>query len=80
MVDSGTSCLVLPAEDFLQWKSNVDFETVCGADMSGAPRISIKIGDYNYVFSAADYCVHGFPCVQGQAEPFWILGDVFHRK
>eukprot|EP00392_Amoebophrya_sp_AT5.2_P007246 g7260.t1 len=80
MVDSGTSCLVMPVQDFMNFVSHFkDPHEICSSPR--APRIELAMGSYNYVFDRDDYCLaDGTPCLQPQDAPFWILGDVFHRK
>ncbi|CAD7957345.1 unnamed protein product [Amoebophrya sp. A25] len=85
MVDSGTSCLVMPEQDFMTFITEgrvSDLSQVCNED--NAPVIAITMGSYTYRFDKDDYCI-GQPgqrqaCLQPQREPFWILGDVWHRK
>ena len=79
MVDSGTSCLVMPYADMQQFAQLFeDPQNPCG-DVSSAPTIQLSINGYVYEFDANDYCLAGGQlCVDGQqGMEFWILGDVF---
>ncbi|CAD7926333.1 unnamed protein product [Amoebophrya sp. A120] len=80
MVDSGTSCLVMPTQDFIHFARHFDNpQEICGSPR--APTIELALGSFTYTFSREDYCLaDGTPCLQPQDAPFWILGDVFHRK
>jgi len=87
MVDSGTSCLMLPLEEYRAFASNFPNSDVNSYACAGGPLgrsvdISVRINNYDYVFSPKDYCLASgqLACVAPNNERFWILGDVFHRK
>ena len=44
MVDSGTSCLVSPLQEYLTWKKQIqDFDMVCTRDAAVAPKIEFTV-------------------------------------
>jgi len=85
LVDSGTSCLVLPAHDAKLFYDAVRKAQFSDSRCSALPSITLTLGGEEYVLTGDDY---GFSqlggceiCVQARdRERTWILGDVFHRK
>jgi len=88
MVDSGTSCIVMPQRDFMVFAKGLD-EVLC--DGSNLPSLTFTIGGVKYVMEGKDL-VHGSEeqggcalCAMGDGKigggpPMWILGDNFHEK
>eukprot|EP00434_Breviolum_minutum_P033894 symbB.v1.2.029987.t1/scaffold3334.1/size71796/9 len=84
LMDSGSSCLVLPTKDASLFYDAVRKAQQHDARCSALPKLSLTLGGQEYVLTGEDY---GFQqlggcqlCVQAREERTWIIGDVFHRK
>ncbi|CAE7256873.1 CTSD, partial [Symbiodinium necroappetens] len=85
LVDSGTSCLVLPGRDAERFYDAVREAQYSDTRCSALPPLTLTLGGQDYTLTGEDY---GFEqlggcqvCVQARdKERTWILGDVFHRK
>jgi len=85
LIDSGTSCLVLPGRDAQRFYDAVREAQYSDTRCSALPPLTLTLGGQDYTLTGEDY---GFSqlggcqvCVQARdKERTWILGDVFHRK
>lgn len=84
LMDSGSSCLVLPSKDASLFYDAVRQAQQRDARCSALPTLTLTLGGQDYILTGEDY---GFQrlggcqlCVQAREERTWILGDVFHRK
>jgi saccharopepsin len=84
IVDSGTSCILLPPEQYAYFESRTTGKTNC--DGVGWPDISVQLGGRQYIITGLDYIISAGSglckaCVQaGDGDGSLLLGDVFHRK
>jgi len=82
MVDSGTTCLAMPSQDFDTFKQQMSGQPSCSGE--GVPSLTFKIGENDYTLEGKDLMleVNGQCqlCVQPMQMDFYILGDVFHEK
>jgi hypothetical protein len=88
IVDSGTSCIVMPQRDFALYTKDVNS---IDCDGSGLPALEFKIGGVSYFMEGKDVvlgsdeqggcqlCAMGDGKIGG-ASDMWILGDNFHEK
>jgi len=84
IVDSGTSCIVMPSNDAKVFFDRVRQAHAKDARCAALPIISFKLDGQDYDLTGNDY---GFQqhgncqlCVQASDNNLYILGDVFHRK
>jgi len=84
LMDSGTSCLVLPSKDAAAFYDAVRKAQGRDARCSALPHLTLTLGGQDYVLTGDDYGRQQLGgcqlCVQAREERTWILGDVFHRK
>lgn len=83
IVDSGTSCILLPPAEFAYFESKTTGKSNC--DGVGWPDISVQLGGREYVITGLDYIISAGggrckACVQSGDDGSLLLGDVFHRK
>eukprot|EP00930_Biecheleria_cincta_P038201 TRINITY_DN26250_c0_g1_i1.p1 TRINITY_DN26250_c0_g1~~TRINITY_DN26250_c0_g1_i1.p1 ORF type:complete len:542 (+),score=80.17 TRINITY_DN26250_c0_g1_i1:173-1627(+) len=83
-VDSGTSCLVMPASDAKVFYDAARQAQLRDSRCSALPSITLRLAGQDYTLTGEDYGLQLLGqcrlCVQASDEPMWILGDVFHRK
>jgi hypothetical protein len=88
IVDSGTSCILMPPGPFAHFQELIGSRQNC--DGIGWPDIEITLGGRGYLITPLDYAIAAgrekssktplcAPCVQSGNDEL-ILGDVFHRK